>query len=1743
MKVFKCVSVLLLFFCCQLSFAQLDKEFWFGIPEVSETHGDTAIFLRIATASKPSNVTIEFGLSGPNPITAFIPANSDTSINLTSFKNQLEPSYSSSQDNAAIHITSTELINVYYDVDRPNNSEIFVLKGSVAEGKNFIVPNQTRFENYLHDNDPHKDSWNSLIVTATEENVGVTITPSVILEGYENKPVGQPFTILYSMSKGNSLYLRAKDKTKSPGLAGTKIQANKNVVVTSYDDGISVDECQDLIGDQIVPNEGLGDNFVVVKGDLDAPISNESDYLYFTSPTVATVTIKTNSSENNVTVNSGETVEYILEEEVAYITSSNPIHVYHITGTNCEAGSALLPQYECAGSVSVSFNNSSNNSFVTLITDVSGIDGFVSDITINSGDFSPIFAGSDIYFAKIDDVSTEGFINVRNTKSNFQLGYVSLEGGGSRYGFFSNYSTEVDAKEDVGICKGQTATLEDPIDFYNYQYVPISGDMTVIPQNTNEVSPNVTTTYSLTKLGGCPNTDEVTVFVSDLEVVKPNLSFSNCDEIPLNINLGDDLSVTNGFPSYTYSWVENGNVFSTASNPQITIDQYGANILVKTITVTVTDKYGCSNSETFTITVYPKFEIEGNYDPNARMCENETKSLTLPSFQGGKAPLSYLWSSNTGKITSSNKNVSNPSITDVNSDAGGEYFFTITDANGCVVSDKIILEVVTGPSLNVGGDMGPVCENGKLSSIVVTSTPNRPRTMYKVLYPIATQFQISNNFTEIGPFAINDKLIVEGQTTYLDPNITCVSTKTIDIEVTERPNLTVTPVTICKGETATLFAEVSAVGGTFEWSDQNGVFSNDQSVNVSPAQTTTYNVKYTLKGCEVEQAIAVTVLNSIDVIVSSNKSICRGQSTALNVISTSESGGTYNWSGSDGSTYASPDITVTPTSTTTYTLTYTVTNGSSQCSGSSTVTVTVNPLPTFDVSAHPSSICKGENSLLTASNINPSNGTFIWTGNGNSFTDNPVSVNPTQLGNNIYNLEYVDNNGCSNSESLIVFVNEKPIVSIVPNEASGCPSDNVILKSIGSPDGGSYLWSTGETSQEISVSNSNGTYNYFVEYNLNNCGVGANAKVVISEISNNIIGNQGFCEVLNSLGEVIISGSTPKGGNKYKYQWERCFPALGTCSWTEIAGATDKDLSVIPTIGECFRRKVTSLAGNCLENISERFCLNGLNPPSKFPEIAISDGFFEGYDVDQDAEGNIYAIGGFNAGMRLPNNIQLSQYYSENYYRGIVIMKFNDCGEMLWHVVGVGDFFDDIGNNSDKVNNGAHLSVSDAGEVYFSASIEHEIYLEDIFGNSIAIDNTADLNGMNVFAAKISTNGRLLTSSRVSDNGSPRSVHDIDVSPDGKSVYVSSGGSGGDYVNKLSEGLNVVWEKDIYVGGFQEPQGLFIECFGNEGVLISGGSLVGAALNGVPISNFTEGAFIFRLDNLGNIIWSMGYNVVSPLNSSGRGDVYKTVYEDEQNIYLGGSFINAAFFDSGITPIYSNGVSPFVAKINSVNGAAIWAVKVNSNNSVLSDITVVGNQPIVSFFKQGFGVNNASLFSQFDSQGNMLRQVNESNGQNIFTNSISAKQVGLFQESVVFTGSFLGQDLTLGNKTISSFSTQRDMFVSQLNFNENNFLIGSNTPVITKEGIVLTEGNPHKNISDFGVKGFPIPTKDVVYLETEGIDVFRYEIYNAFGIKMLQGKSEIKKVKIDFVNYVKGVYFAKVLSESGDFKIVRIILE
>lgn len=226
--------------------------------------------------------------------------------------------------------------------------------------------------------------------------------------------------------------------------------------------------------------------------------------------------------------------------------------------------------------------------------------------------------------------------------------------------------------------------------------------------------------------------------------------------------------------------------------------------------------------------------------------------------------------------------------------------------------------------------------------------------------------------------------------------------------------------------------------------------------DAQPGDSGMYYGYYVKDGCETfTDSIQVTIHPLPTVDLGEDITVCAETEVTLDA---GTSPGTYTWQDGSG------DQTFSPTESGEY---YVTVTEAGLCSATDTVNVTFKPLPEDPLITGDDSYCAGESISLTTDA--QAGADYIWTdadGNTTTVENTIVYTNTTSAQSGEYSV-VVDLNGClSDTAYFNLTVNDNPQLTLIADTAI-CLGDTIELTG---PEGYTYAWSTGQTSQTIETS-------------------------------------------------------------------------------------------------------------------------------------------------------------------------------------------------------------------------------------------------------------------------------------------------------------------------------------------------------------------------------------------------------------------------------------------------------------------------------------------------------------------------------------------------------------------------------------------------------------------------------------------------------------------------------------------------
>jgi len=443
------------------------------------------------------------------------------------------------------------------------------------------------------------------------------------------------------------------------------------------------------------------------------------------------------------------------------------------------------------------------------------------------------------------------------------------------------------------------------------------------------------------------------------------------------------------------------------------------------------------------------------------------QSTTAVVFAGAGAGATYSWTNNNtsiGLAASGNGDIN--AFTAINTgNTPVTATITVTPFNSCSgTTQTFTITVNPTPNVTAGNNKTLTCA---VTSVILdgASTSTNPSFIW------------SGPGIVSGGNTATPTVDAAGTYTLTVTSAGCTATDQADVTLNNTPpvpNINPATADICAGQSVNLIA---SGGSGFLWSTAQ----TTAVISVSPALNTTYSVTVTAaNGCTAATSRQVNILPTLNVVIDPPvAAICSGQPITL----TASGGTTYLWS----TTETTASITVNPLTPTTYSVTATDAGG---CTGTASRQVTISPALVVDITPVNATICEGESISLTATGGD----TFLW-----STTETTATINVSLLSNASFSVTATDVNGCTGTASKNVTVNTLPVAAINPPNAQTCFGQAVSLTASG---GASYLWSTTETTDVISVNPASTTSYSVTVTSAANCTASASATVdIISNVT------------------------------------------------------------------------------------------------------------------------------------------------------------------------------------------------------------------------------------------------------------------------------------------------------------------------------------------------------------------------------------------------------------------------------------------------------------------------------------------------------------------------------------------------------------------------------------------------------------------------------------------------------------------
>jgi len=567
-----------------------------------------------------------------------------------------------------------------------------------------------------------------------------------------------------------------------------------------------------------------------------------------------------------------------------------------------------------------------------------------------------------------------------------------------------------------------------------------------------------------------------------------------------------------------------------------------------TYTVTVTNASNCSANDDHTVTVDANPSPVITPSGPTTFCSGG--SVTLAS----SAANSYQWYRDSTLLgTETNATIL--------ATISGSYTVTVTNVGGCSGTSAptvVTVNNTTPPTITPVGST-TFCAG---SSVTLNASAGS-----------AYQWNLDGNPIG-GATASSYAAAVSGNYTVTVTDVNgCVATSAAqNVLVYPAPAVNITgPVATCANTSVTLDAGPGFT--TYSWSTGDST----RLISVSPLVTTGYNVTVTdANGCTANDSHTVTVTANPTATITAPANACAG-APGNNASVAAQAGATYNWSIGNGTINGGIGTNaITFTAGPSGTVTLDVTVAIAACSAAGNATVPINTPPSVTITGN-TATCAGGSVTLDAG---AGYATYQW-----STTETSRFITVTPSSTTAYNVIVTDANGCSATDSHTVTVNPPPVVNITGPTAT-CPATPITLDA--GPGFSSYSWSTGQTTQTITVTPSTDTTYTVAVTDANNCSATDSHTVTVSASPSTAISapaNVCASSAGHTASVAIQAGAT--------YAW---FISGGTIT----AGQNTDTITFSAGPGGNVILNVTVSTGACTSNGSQTIPINA--PPS----VAIS---------------------------------------------------------------------------------------------------------------------------------------------------------------------------------------------------------------------------------------------------------------------------------------------------------------------------------------------------------------------------------------------------------------------------------------------------------------------------------------------------------------------------------------------------------
>jgi hypothetical protein len=468
-------------------------------------------------------------------------------------------------------------------------------------------------------------------------------------------------------------------------------------------------------------------------------------------------------------------------------------------------------------------------------------------------------------------------------------------------------------------------------------------------------------------------------------------------------------------------------------------------------TYTQTYAFGyCSTTQSINVFRSPTTAAAG---ANQNICTSSTSiSANVPTYGTGA------WSVVTGSATVTSPGSASTTVTGIAPGTSVTLRWTISNGPCTASTSDIIITRLNAPTPSSAGPDQNICST---SATMAGNVPSVGTGQWTLLGGSGTIVTATNAATTVNNIGVGTNTFVWTISNGICP----VSTDTVVLTRSLAPTVAQAgPDQTTCDSTVTLSGNAASIGtGTWAVVGGGASIANPSSPNSGlsglPVGTTVLTWSISNGSCAPSVDTVRIIRNGAPVApsITGTTSVCPGASTVLTASSAAASPNYVWWNQPvGGSSLSATALYNTPPLSSNTTFYVNVTDGLTGCTSARTaVTVSVNPLPTPNLGPD-TARCSGDTLCLDPGVYSA----YLWSNGAGG------QVNCVTASGSVWVL-VTDNNGCQAFDTVQISTNPSPVINLGPDQTF-CPAGSTTI-GIPSSAGSTYLWSTGATTSQITV--------------------------------------------------------------------------------------------------------------------------------------------------------------------------------------------------------------------------------------------------------------------------------------------------------------------------------------------------------------------------------------------------------------------------------------------------------------------------------------------------------------------------------------------------------------------------------------------------------------------------------------------------------------------------------------------------